>query len=85
MKHRLQRRTVLLKSVYLIEVHHDVALQAHAADHVLQSQSVVDARSVRHVQVVGFILVPLLNSSHHAVFICTDHMQLLGDGPGQSG
>lgn len=63
--------------IYLIEVDHDVALGAHAADHVLQSQGVVDPRRVRHVQVVGFVLVPLLYGCNHAVFICTDHVQVL--------
>lgn len=64
---------------YLIEVDHDVALWAHAAHHVLQSQGVVDPWRVWHVQVVGFILVPLLHGRHHPVFIRADHMQVLAD------
>lgn len=64
---------------YLVEVHHDVALGAHAAHHVLQSQGVVDPRRVGHVQVVGFILVPLLHGRHHAVLIRADHMQVLAE------
>lgn len=70
---------------YLIEVDHDVALGAHAAHHVLQSQGVVDPRRVWHVQVVGFILVPLLHGCHHAVFICADHMQVLTEREQQCG
>lgn len=35
-----------LMFAYLIQVDHDVALGAHAADHVLQSESVVDPRRV---------------------------------------
>lgn len=64
---------------YLIEVDHDVALRAHAAHHVLQSQGVVDPRRVWHVQVVSFILVPLLHGGHHPVFVRADHMQVLTD------
>lgn len=65
--------------VYLVEIDHNVALWAHTANHILQSQGVVDPRCVRHVQVVGFILVPLLHSCNHTVFIRTDHMQVLAE------
>ena len=70
---------ICYQHIHLVEVDHDVSLEAHAADHVLQSQSVVDPRCVRHIQVVGFILVPLLHGGDHAVLICADHMQLLVD------
>lgn len=62
---------------HLVKVHHDVALEAHAAHHVLQGQGIVNARRVRHVKVVRFVLVPLLHGCHHVVFIRADHMQLL--------
>lgn len=61
----------------LIKIHHDVALGADAAHHVLQGQGVIDPRRVGHVQVIGFILVPLLHSGHHAVFVRADHVQVL--------
>lgn len=61
----------------LVEIHHDVALGANAAHHILEGQGVIDPRCVGHVQVIGFILVPLLHSSHYTVFIRADHMQVL--------
>lgn len=64
---------------HLVEVHHDVALGAHAAHHVLQSQGVVDPRRVGHVQVVGLVLVPLLHGRHHAVLVRADHVQVLAE------
>jgi len=72
---------------YLVEVHHDVALGAHAADHVLQGQRVVDPRGLRHVQVVGLVLVPLPHRRHHAVLVRADDVQVLarGDGKGSHG
>lgn len=61
----------------LIEIHHDVALGANAAHHILEGQGVIDPRCVGHIQVIGVILVPLLHSCHHKVFIRADHMQVL--------
>lgn len=61
----------------LVEIHHDVALGADAAHHILEGQGVIDPRCVGHVQIIGFILVPLLHSCHHTVFICADNMQVL--------
>lgn len=66
----------------LIEIHHDVALGADAAHHVLEGQGVIDPRSVGDIQVIGVILVPLLHSCHHTVFIRADHMQVLTENPG---
>lgn len=64
-------------AAYLIEVYHDIALRASAAHNILQRQCEEQPPGLRHVQVVGIILVPVLNRCHHLVIICADYLQVL--------
>lgn len=62
---------------HLIEVYHDVALGSSTAHDTLEHQSEEQPPRLRHVQVVGVILVPVLNRCHHLVIICADYLQVL--------
>ena len=64
-------------TAYLIQVYHDVALRSSTAHNVLQHQGEEQPSGLRHVQVVGVILVPVLNRCHHLVVICADYLQVL--------
>lgn len=61
-------------SAHLIEVYHDVALWSSAAHHTLQHQGEEQPPRLRHVQVVGVILVPVLDRCHHLVIVCADYL-----------
>lgn len=64
-------------TAYFVEVYHDVALRPAAAHNVLQHQGEEQPSGLGHVQVVGVILVPVLNRRHHLVIICADYLQIL--------
>lgn len=64
-------------AAYLIQVYHDVALGPSAAHDVLQHQGEEQTSGLRHVQVVGVVLVPVLNRCHHLVIISADNLQVL--------
>lgn len=62
---------------HLVEVYHDVALGSTAAHHAVQHQREEQAPGFGHVQVVGVVLVPVLDGHHHLVVICADYLQVL--------
>lgn len=62
---------------HLVEVYHDVALGSAAAHDALQHQSEEQAPGFGHVQVVGVVLVPVLDGHHHLVVIRADYLQVL--------
>lgn len=64
-------------AAHLIEVYHDVALWSSTAHNTLQHQGEEQPSGLRHVQVVGVVLVPVLNRCHHLVIICADYLQVL--------
>lgn len=61
----------------LVKVDHAVASQATAGPDVLQGQGEVHPTRVRYVQVVGIILVPLLDSGENLTLICAHNMHVL--------
>lgn len=62
---------------HLIEIYHDVAFRSSAAHHTLKHQSEEQPPRLRHIQVVGIVLVPVLNRCRHLVIICADYLQVL--------
>lgn len=77
---RWQQQADSSVTVYLIQVDHDVALGSSTAHNVLQHQGEQKSSGLRHVQVVGVILVPVLNRCHHLVIIRADYLQVLNKG-----
>lgn len=71
------RPTALSLPAYLIEIDHDVALWSFTAHDILQHQGEEQPSGLGHVQVVGLILMPVLNCCHHLVIICADDLQVL--------
>lgn len=65
---------------HLIEVYHDVALGSSAAHNALQHQREEQAPGLGHVQVVGVVLVPVLDGHHHLVIVGADYLQVLNKG-----
>lgn len=64
-------------SAHLVEVYHDVALGSAAAHDALQHQGEEQAPGLGHVQVVGVVLVPVLDGHHHLVVVRADDLQVL--------
>lgn len=64
-------------SAHLVEVYHDVALGSAAAHNALQHQGEEQAPGLGHVQVVGVVLVPVLDGHHHLVVVRADDLQVL--------
>lgn len=64
-------------SAHLVEVYHDVALGSATAHDALQHQSEEQAPGLGHVQVVGVVLVPVLDGHHHLVVVRADNLQVL--------
>lgn len=62
---------------HLVQVYHDVALGSAAAHNALQHQREEQAPGLGHVQVVGVVLVPVLDGHHHLVVVCADYLQVL--------
>lgn len=62
---------------HLVEVYHDVALGSAAANDTPQHQREEQAPGFGHVQVVGVVLVPVLDGHHHLVVVCADYLQVL--------
>ncbi len=61
----------------LIKVDHAVASEPTAGPDVLQGQGEVYASRVRYVQVVGIVLVPLLDGGENLTLICAHNMHVL--------
>lgn len=70
---RFQKQVI----AYLVEVNHDVAFGSSAAHHALQHQSEEEPPGLRHVEVIGVVLVPVLNGRHHLVIISADYLEVL--------
>lgn len=62
---------------HLVEVDHDVAFGAPTAHHALQHQSEEEPPGLGHVEVIGIVLVPVLNGCHHLVVISADYLEVL--------
>lgn len=62
---------------HLVEVYHDVALGSAAAHNALEHQAEEEAPGLGHVQVVGVVLVPVLDGHHHLVVVGADYLQVL--------
>lgn len=73
----MQHHSSSAVDAYLIKVYHDVALRSSAAHDALQHQGEEQPSGLRHVQVVGVILVPVLNRCHHLVIVRADDLQVL--------
>lgn len=62
---------------HLVEVDHDVAFGSSTAHHALQHQSKEEPPGLGHVEVIGVVLVPVLNGRHHLVVISADYLEVL--------
>lgn len=62
---------------HLVEVDHDVAFGSPTAHHALQHQSEEEAPGLGHVEVIGVVLVPVLNGCNHLVVIRADYLEVL--------
>lgn len=61
----------------LVKVDHAVASEATAGPDVFQGQGEVHPMRVRYVQVVGIVLVPLLDGGENLTLICAHDMHVL--------
>lgn len=61
----------------LVKVDHAVASEATAGPDVFQGQGEVHPTRVRYVQIVGVVLVPLLDGGENLTLICAHNMHVL--------